>query len=83
MRDNPDLKLSCSAKHGLIVWGDTAEEAYRKTIEVINQAVAFVNERDAATSPRFGGRKARAGRVADASCCRRSAARSPPSARRC
>ena len=34
------------AKHGLIVWGETAEEAYRKTIEVINQAVAFVNAQD-------------------------------------
>ena len=45
VRDNPDLKLVVLAKHGLIVWGDTAEEAYRKTIEVINQAVAFVNER--------------------------------------
>ena len=33
------------AKHGLVVWGDSAEEAYRRTIEVINQAVAFVNER--------------------------------------
>ena len=45
VRDNPDLKLVVLAKHGLIVWGDSAEEAYRRTIEVINQAVAFVNER--------------------------------------
>src|SRR3954452_18750048 len=42
-RAPPNLKLVVLAKHGLIVWGDTAEEAYRKTIEVINQAVAFVN----------------------------------------
>ena len=53
-RANPDLKLVVLAKHGLVVWGDTAEEAYRKTIEVINQAVAFVNERTGDT-PRFGG----------------------------
>src|SRR5919107_3617560 len=46
-RSNPGLKLVVLAKHGLVVWGDTAEEAYRKTIEVINQAVAFVNERTA------------------------------------
>src|SRR3954464_900800 len=45
VRANPGLKLVVLAKHGLIVWGDTAEEAYRRTIEVINQAVAFVNER--------------------------------------
>src|SRR3954470_6589519 len=56
VRDNPNLKLVVLAKHGLIVWGDTAEEAYRKTIEVINQAVAFVNERTGDVS-RFGGRK--------------------------
>src|SRR4051794_2186203 len=56
VRDNPGLKLVVLAKHGLIVWGDTAEEAYRKTIEVINQAIAFVNERTAGVE-RFGGRK--------------------------
>ncbi|MDA0168204.1 bifunctional aldolase/short-chain dehydrogenase [Solirubrobacter taibaiensis] len=56
VRDNPNLKLVVLAKHGLIVWGETAEEAYRKTIEVINQAVAFVNTKTGDTS-RFGGRK--------------------------
>src|SRR3954471_21367490 len=45
VRDNPALKLVVLAKHGLIVWGDTAEEAYRRTIEVIDRAVAFVNAR--------------------------------------
>jgi rhamnulose-1-phosphate aldolase/alcohol dehydrogenase len=63
-RSNPDLKLVVLAKHGLVVWGDTAEEAYRKTIEVINQAVAFVNERTAGT-PRFGGRHAAAEAVGE------------------
>jgi rhamnulose-1-phosphate aldolase/alcohol dehydrogenase len=42
------------AKHGLVVWGDSAEEAYRRTIEVINRAVEFVNARTAG-EPRFGG----------------------------
>src|SRR3954463_11034200 len=64
VRENPDLKLVVLAKHGLVVWGDSAEEAYRKTIEVINQAVAFVNERTAGT-PRFGGRHAAAEAVGD------------------
>ncbi|MGZ8650435.1 MAG: bifunctional aldolase/short-chain dehydrogenase [Solirubrobacteraceae bacterium] len=64
-RANPDLKLVVLAKHGLVVWGDSAEEAYRRTIEVINQAVAFVNERERSGDereargsgdvPRFGG----------------------------
>src|SRR3954471_4265959 len=56
VRANPDLKLVVLAKHGLIVWGETAEEAYRKTIEVINQAVAFVNLKTGDVS-RFGGRR--------------------------
>ncbi len=54
VRSNPDLRLVVLAKHGLVVWGDSAEEAYRRTIEVINQAVAFVNERTG-DMPRFGG----------------------------
>ncbi len=64
-RSNPDLRLVVLAKHGLVVWGDTAEEAYRRTIEVINQAVAFVNERTG-DAPRFGGRHPAAERVSDA-----------------
>jgi rhamnulose-1-phosphate aldolase/alcohol dehydrogenase len=63
-RSNPALKLVVLAKHGLVVWGDTAEEAYRKTIEVINQAVAFVNDRTAG-SARFGGPHPDAALVAD------------------
>jgi rhamnulose-1-phosphate aldolase/alcohol dehydrogenase len=52
--ENPDLKLVVLAKHGLVVWGDSAEEAYRRTIEVINQAVEFVNSRTGDLE-RFGG----------------------------
>ncbi|HEY6694361.1 MAG TPA: bifunctional aldolase/short-chain dehydrogenase [Solirubrobacteraceae bacterium] len=54
VRDNPGLKLVVLAKHGLVVWGDSAEEAYRRTIEVINQAVEFVNA-DTAGAQRFDG----------------------------
>jgi rhamnulose-1-phosphate aldolase/alcohol dehydrogenase len=61
-RANPDLKLVVLAKHGLVVWGDSAEEAYKRTIEVINQAVAFVNERTG-EEPRFGGRHPAADRA--------------------
>jgi rhamnulose-1-phosphate aldolase/alcohol dehydrogenase len=54
VRENPDLKLVVLAKHGLVVWGDTAEEAYRRTIEVINRAVDFVNAKTAGKQ-RFDG----------------------------
>ena len=61
-RANPDLKLVVLAKHGLVVWGDSAEETYRRTIEVIDQAVAFANERTGDV-PRFGGPHPAAGRA--------------------
>ncbi len=61
-RSAPELELVVLAKHGLVVWGDSAEEAYRRTIDVINEAVAFVNERTGDT-PRFGGRHADAHKV--------------------
>jgi rhamnulose-1-phosphate aldolase/alcohol dehydrogenase len=54
VRENPGLGLVVLAKHGLVVWGDSAEEAYRRTIEAINRAAEFVNTK-AAETPRFGG----------------------------
>ncbi len=45
VRNNPQLKLVVLAKHGLVVWGENAEEAYRRTIEVVNRAVELVNAR--------------------------------------
>lgn len=54
VRANPALRLVVLAKHGLVCWGDTAEEAYRTTIGVINKAVDWVADRTAGT-PRFGG----------------------------
>src|SRR4051812_32076838 len=54
VRGNPGLRLVVLAKHGLVVWGDTAAEAYRRTLEAINRAADFVNEKTNGT-PRFGG----------------------------
>jgi rhamnulose-1-phosphate aldolase/alcohol dehydrogenase len=54
VRNDPALKLIVLAKHGLVVWGDSAAEAYKRTIDVINQAVEFVNERTAGEA-RFSG----------------------------
>jgi rhamnulose-1-phosphate aldolase/alcohol dehydrogenase len=53
LRARPEAELVVLAKHGLVVWGETAEAAYRRTIAVINEAIAFVNDR--AHGPRFGG----------------------------
>jgi rhamnulose-1-phosphate aldolase/alcohol dehydrogenase len=54
VRSDPGLELVVLAKHGLVVWGDSAEEAYRRTVAVINEAVEAVNERNAGAA-RFGG----------------------------
>src|SRR4051812_1505419 len=54
VRADPSLRLVVLAKHGLVCWGDTAQEAYQTTIEMINRAAAWANER-AGGAPRFGG----------------------------
>ena len=57
VRANPDLRLVVLAKHGLVVWGDTAHEAYERTIDVCNQAAELANRRSG-HAQRFGGRAA-------------------------
>ena len=54
VRANPNLKLVVLAKHGLVCWGDTAEQAYKTTVDVINKAVAWTQARTA-EALRFGG----------------------------
>jgi rhamnulose-1-phosphate aldolase/alcohol dehydrogenase len=54
VRADPSLRLVVLAKHGLVVWGDTAREAYEQTVAVCNQAAEFVNQRTG-TTRRFGG----------------------------
>jgi rhamnulose-1-phosphate aldolase/alcohol dehydrogenase len=63
VRANPRLRAVVLAKHGLVCWGDTAEEAYRTTIEVIEQAVRWTNRR-LEGAVRFGG-PARSAEVLD------------------
>lgn len=64
VRGNPELRLVVLAKHGLVTWGDSAEEAYRTTIEVTNRAADFVNAHGA--GERFGGPSATAGLLSEA-----------------
>jgi rhamnulose-1-phosphate aldolase/alcohol dehydrogenase len=51
---HPEAKIVLLAKHGLVTWGDTAEESYAATLSAINRAAAFVAERTADKVP-FGG----------------------------
>jgi rhamnulose-1-phosphate aldolase/alcohol dehydrogenase len=54
IRADDRVRVVILAKHGLVTWGDSAEESYRATIEAINRAVDFVNGRTNG-SARFGG----------------------------
>lgn len=42
VKENPKAELVLMEKHGLVTWGDTATECYNKTIEVIEQAEAYI-----------------------------------------
>jgi rhamnulose-1-phosphate aldolase/alcohol dehydrogenase len=62
VRADPGLRLVVLAKHGLVTWGDSAEEAYHATIEVTNRAAEFVNGRRV---ERFGGPSPTVGRLSE------------------
>jgi rhamnulose-1-phosphate aldolase/alcohol dehydrogenase len=51
---NPQAKVVLLAKHGLVTWGDTAQESYEATLDAINRAAAFIAERTSGKEP-FGG----------------------------
>jgi rhamnose utilization protein RhaD (predicted bifunctional aldolase and dehydrogenase) len=59
VREDPSLELVVLAKHGLVVWGDTAREGYERTVALCNQAAEFVNA-NAGESMRFGGPSSKA-----------------------
>lgn len=54
VRDNPKARLVVMEKHGLIAWGDTAEESYANTIAILQQAEAAIAGR-VGDKPAFGG----------------------------
>ncbi|RKL66867.1 bifunctional rhamnulose-1-phosphate aldolase/short-chain dehydrogenase [Salipaludibacillus neizhouensis] len=56
VQNNPNADLVLMEKHGLVVWGETSKESYDKTISVINEAEAFINEK-AKGQEAFGGAK--------------------------
>src|SRR5215216_4596408 len=41
---HPEAKVVLLAKHGLVTWGDTAQDSYVATLEAINRAAAFTAE---------------------------------------
>jgi rhamnulose-1-phosphate aldolase/alcohol dehydrogenase len=58
-RENPQAKGVVLESHGLFTWGDDAKSCYETTIEVINRAIEWLEERTAG-KPAFGGAVAQA-----------------------
>ncbi|WP_202077820.1 bifunctional aldolase/short-chain dehydrogenase [Caldalkalibacillus salinus] len=56
VQNNPEAELVLMEKHGLVTWGETAEESYEQTIAVINEAEAYINEKRTQDNA-FGGQK--------------------------
>ncbi len=56
VKNNPNAELVLMEKHGLVVWGETAEESYKKTISVINEVEEYINAKVQPDAV-FGGQK--------------------------
>jgi rhamnulose-1-phosphate aldolase/alcohol dehydrogenase len=56
VRNNPKAELVLMEKHGLVTWGETSEECYKKTISIIQEAESFIESR-VNESRLFGGAK--------------------------
>ena len=54
VRASPGATMVLLDRHGLVTWGETDEETYRRTLDAISTAAAFVNARTAGMAP-FGG----------------------------
>lgn len=52
--ENPEARGLVLESHGLFTWGDTAEECYATTLEIINKAIGWFEAR-LGDKPAFGG----------------------------
>ncbi len=56
VKNNPNAELVLMEKHGLVTWGETSDESYAKTIEIINEAESYISAKVDEASL-FGGQK--------------------------
>lgn len=45
VKSNPNAELVLMEKHGLVTWGETSEEAYNQTINIITEAEEFIKSK--------------------------------------
>lgn len=53
--ENPGIRGIVLGGHGLFTWGDTAEECYKNTLDVINKAAVYLDKHYGKSRPVFGG----------------------------
>ena len=57
LKDNPGIRGIVLGSHGLFTWGDTSYECYINSLEVIEQASAYIAKHEGKDGPVFGGAK--------------------------
>ncbi len=57
LNDHPGIRGIVLGGHGLFTWGDTSHECYVNSLEVIEQAARYIDEREGKDRPVFGGQK--------------------------
>lgn len=57
LKENPGIRGIVLGSHGLFTWGDTAYECYMNSLQVIETAAQYIEDKMAAGGPVFGGQK--------------------------
>ncbi|WP_198679998.1 bifunctional aldolase/short-chain dehydrogenase [Aureibaculum luteum] len=57
LNDNPGIRGIVLGSHGLFTWGDTSYECYMNSLEVIEQASEYIEQKIKAKDHVFGGEK--------------------------
>lgn len=57
LNDHPGIRGIVLGGHGLFTWGDTSYECYINSLEVIETASHYIEEREGRDRPVFGGQK--------------------------
>ncbi len=57
LNDNPGIRGIVLGSHGLFTWGDTSYECYKNSLEVIEMASGFIENRIKENGSVFGGQK--------------------------
>lgn len=57
VNENPGIRGIVLGGHGLFTWGETSYECYINSLEVIEQASLYIEERQGKFGPVFGGEK--------------------------